>query len=380
MTHRERVLAALDHGQPDRMPLDLGSARFTGIMKGAYDALRQHLGFGAPGAIVSRMGQTVEVDERILRHFDIDVRGFSAGSRDRGGDQELGGERYRDEWGVIRSQPPGSAYYDIETNPLAGSITPATIASYPWPDPADPGPLRGTRERAERLQKETDYAVMFNARLSLVHTTQYLRGFEPWCIDLAENSPVFHALMEAVLETMIESHRRVLREIGDVIDLISFGDDLGMQDRPLCSVPTYRRMIRPYQERIVEMIRSHTNARIVYHTCGSVYRLMGELISLGIEAVNPVQLSAKDMDPVRLKREFGSRIAFWGGMDSQRILPSGSPAEVRTEVRRLFEILGEGGGYVLASVHNIQQDVPPENIVAMFEKGSECHYDAVSNA
>ena len=380
MTHRERVLAALEHRQPNRLPLDLASARFTGIMKGADEALRARLGFGEPGAIVSRMGQTVEVDERILRHFDVDVRGFSAGGRDKGGDEELGAGRYRDEWGVIRRQPPGSAYYDIEISPLAGNITPETIARHPWPDPTDPGPSRGLRDRAERLHRETDYAVMFNARLSLVHTTQYLRGFEPWCVDLGEDSPVYHALMEVVLEAMLESHRRILREIGDVIDLISFGDDLGLQDRPLCSVQTYRRMIRPYQERIIEMIRSHTKARIVYHTCGSVYRLMDELIGLGIEAVNPVQLSAKDMDPVRLKREFGSRIAFWGGMDTQRILPLGSPENVRTEVRRLFEILGDGGGYVLASVHNIQQDVPAENILAMFEEGRACHYDALSIA
>jgi uroporphyrinogen decarboxylase len=343
-------------------------------MRGAYDALREHLGFGEPGAIVSRMGQTVEVDERILEYFDIDVRGFSAGSRDRGGDEELDASAYRDEWGVIRRQPAGSEYYDIEVSPLAGNITPQTIAHYPWPDPTDPGPLRGLRQRVEQLRK-SDYAVMFNARLSLVHTTQYLRGFEPWCIDLGEASPVYHALMEAVLEVMLESHSRVLREIGDLIDLVAFGDDLGLQDRPLCSVPTYRRMIRPYQERIIEMIRRFTKARIVYHTCGSVYRLMDELIGLGIEAVNPVQLSAKDMDPVRLKREFGSRIAFWGGMDSQRVLPAGSPEEVRAEVQRLFEILGENGGYVLASVHNIQADVPPENVVAMFEAGRDCVYE-----
>ncbi len=375
MTHRERLLAALEHREPDRLPMDLGTARFTGMTAPAYEKLRAHLGFGDPGPIVDRMQQLVEMDERILHHLDVDARAFSFGAPDSGGDVELGNGRYRDEWGVVRRRPPGCHYYELEICPLAGELTPERIARYPWPDTTDPGRTRGLREKALQLRR-TDYAVMFNARFNLVHMTQYLRGFEDWFLDLGSNHELFQTLMHAVLEVMIEINRRALAEVGDLIDIVAFGDDVGMQDRPVCSPPLYRKLIRPFQERIVATIRSHTRARILYHTCGSVYHYMQDFIEMGIDAVNPVQVSARHMDPERLKSEFGDRIAFWGGIDSQRLLPGGSPEEVRAEVRRLFSFMGKGGGWVLAAVHNIQPDVPPENVLAMFEAGRQCVYRA----
>jgi uroporphyrinogen decarboxylase len=373
MTHRERLLAALEHREPDRLPLDLGTARFTGIVAPAYERLRAHLGFGRPGAVIDRMQQLVEMDEAILERLDVDARAFSFGTPDAGGDIELGNGRYRDEWGVVRRRPPGCHYYELEISPLAGELTAQAIARYPWPDPTDPGRTRGLREQALRLRR-TDYAVMFNARFNLVHMTQYLRGFEDWFLDLAGNHELFQTLMHAVLEVMIEINRRALGEVGDLIDIVAFGDDIGMQDRPVCSPALYRKLIRPFQERIVATIRSHTRAKILYHTCGSVYHYMPDFVEMGIDAVNPVQVSARYMQPERLKREFGDRIAFWGGIDSQRLLPQGTPEQVRAEVRRMFEVMGPGGGWVLAAVHNIQPDVPPENVLAMFDAGRHCRY------
>lgn len=373
MTSRERVLAALEHRKPDRLPMDMGSARFTGIVLGAYEKLRSYLGFGKPGPIIDRMQQLVEVDEQILRFLEVDVRAFAQGNPDRNGPVDLAENRYRDEWGVTRTKPRGSHYYDLEISPLAGPITVADLARYPWPDPADPGIVRGLRQRAEQLRR-TEYAVMYNARFNIVHTTQYLRGFEDWFADLGSDHRMFTALMQAVTEVLVESNRRALAEVGDLIDIVAFGDDIGMQDRPVCSLENYRKLIRPFQERIVETIRAHTKAKILYHTCGSVHRYIEDFIAIGIDALNPVQVRAKDMQPERLKREFGARIAFWGGLDSQRILPFGTPAEVAAEVRRLFEFMGEQGGWVLAAVHNIQPDVPPENICAMFQAGKACLY------
>jgi uroporphyrinogen decarboxylase len=373
VTPRERVIAALEHRRPDRLPLDLGSARFTGIVLGAYDNLRAYLGFGDAGPIVERMQQLVAVDERILQHLDIDVRAFAQGAPDRGGTVEIGEGRYRDEWGVTRVKPPGSHYYDLEHCPLAGDITVETVARYPWPDPTDPGLCRGLRAEAERL-RQTGYAVMYNARFNLIHTMQYLRGFEDWFLDLGQDHGLFLALLEAVLDVLVELNHRALAEVGDLIDVLAFGDDIGQQDRPVCSLANYRKLIRPAQERIVETIRAHTQAKILYHTCGSVYRYIDDFIAIGIDALNPVQVTAKDMEPERLKREFGDRIAFWGGIDSHRILPWGSPAQVATEVKRLFEFMGQDGGWVLAGVHNIQPDVPPENVCAMFQAGRECLY------
>ena len=373
MTHRERVLAALEHREPDRLPMDLGSARFTGMVKGAYDRLRAHLGFGEARGVLDRMQQVAEMDEAVLEHLDVDCRAFAQGPPDRGGDIELPDNRYKDEWGVVRRRPAGVHYYELDGSPLAGEITPATIAHYAWPDPSDPGITRGLREQACRL-RETGYAVIYNARFNLVHTTQYLRGFEDWYYDLGQNHGLFTCLMDAVLDVLVALNHRALAEVGDLIDIVAFGDDVGLQDRPVCSVPMYRQFIRPWQERIVETIRAHTQAKILYHTCGSVYRYIEDFIAIGIDALNPVQIRAKNMDPERLKREFGGRIAFWGGIDTQHVLPHGTPDQVREEVRRMFSILGPGGGYVLAAVHNVQPDVPPENLIAMFEAGRACKY------
>jgi len=373
MTPRERVLTALSHKQPDRLPADLGSARFTGMVKGAYEKLCAYLGFGEPGPVVDRMQQVVGMDERVLEYLGVDCRAFAQGAPDCGGETTLPGDRYRDEWGVIRRRPPGCHYYELDTCPLAGEITAADIARYPFPDPTDPGITRGLRATAQRL-RATDYAVMYNARFNLVHTTQYLCGFEDWFLDLGGNHALFRCLMEAVLDRMVELNHRVLAEVGDLIDIVAFGDDIGQQDRAICSVALYRKLIRPFQERIVETIRAHTKAKILYHTCGSVYAYIPDFIDIGIDALNPVQVSARNMDPARLKKEFGGRIAFWGAIDSQHVLPRATPEQVRAEVRRIFDIMGPGGGYVAACVHNIQPDVPPENVVALFQAARECIY------
>lgn len=353
--------------------MDLGTARFTGMVLGAYENLRAHLGFGDSGQVVDRMQQVVTVDERILERLDVDLRAISQGSPDNVSDVDLDEHSWRDEWGVVRHKPPGCHYYDLAHCPLAGEIDASDIAKFPWPDPLDAGRYRNLRAQALELRK-TDYAIMYNARFNLVHQTQYSRGFEDWFLDLGQNHGRFKALMDAVFEVMLEWNRLALEQIGDLIDVVAFGDDIGQQDRGVCSLPVYRSLIRPYQERIVECIREHTKAKILYHTCGSVYRYIEDFIDIGIDALNPIQVAARNMEPVRLKQEFGGRIAFWGGIDSQRILPCGTPDEVRTEVQRMFGILGEGGGYVLAGVHNIQPDVPPANLLAMFDAGRECRY------
>jgi uroporphyrinogen decarboxylase len=380
MTHRERLLAALEHRQPDRVPLDIGTARFTSMVKPAYDNLRAYLGFGEEGRLIDRMQQLVEMDEAVLRHLDVDARAVSQGTPDRGGDEELSPEQYEDEWGVTRSKPPGCHYYELTRAPLAGKIDAQAIARYAFPDPSDPGRARGLRETVLRLHRTTDYAIIYNARYNLVHQTQYLRGFEDWYCDLGENHALFSCLSEAVAENMLATNALILPQVGDLVDIVAFGDDVGLEDRPVCSPAMYRKLIRPYQEKFVEQIRSLTGARILYHSCGSVYRLIEDFIELGIDALNPVQVTAKNMEPERLKREFGDRIAFWGGIDSRVVLPHGSPADVRAETRRMFDLMGPGGGYVLGAVHNIQPDVPPQNVLAMFAEGRDCVYPVPSVA
>jgi len=320
------------------------------------------------------MQQLDELDERVLEHLDVDLRGVSLGAPDANGDELLADGRHKDEWGVIRVRPEGCHYYELSVCPLAGDISAADIANYKLPDPTDAGRFRGLRERARRLKEETDFAVIYNARYHLVHQTQYLRGFEDWYCDLGGDHDLFRALMDAVVENLLELNRRAYEEVADLIDIVAFGDDIGLQDRPVCSLPMYRELIRPYQERITDHMKSHTGAKIFYHTCGSVYAYIPEFIELGIDALNPVQVSAKHMNPKKLNDEFGGKIAFWGAIDTQHLLPHGSPEDVAAGVRSMFETLGAGGGYVLSSVHNIQPDVPPENILAMFEAGKDCVY------
>jgi uroporphyrinogen decarboxylase len=315
-----------------------------------------------------------EMDERVLDYLDVDVRGFGLFAPDKGGDAILPDGRYLDEWGTYRIRPEGCHYYEVQTCPLSGEITAADIANHKWPDPVDPGRFRGLREKVQAMREKSDHAIMYNARYHLVHETQFLRGFEDWYCDLAGDKDLFRALADAVMEVLLALNKRAYEEIGDLIDLVAFGDDVGLQDRAVCRLPVYQEMIRPYQERIVQHIRDNTDAKIFYHTCGSVYSYIPDFIELGIDALNPMQVTAKNMEPERLKAEFGGKIAFWGGIDTQHILPHGSPEDVAAEVRRMAELMGPDGGYVCSAVHNIQPDVPPENILALFETARECVY------
>jgi uroporphyrinogen decarboxylase len=176
-------------------------------------------------------------------------------------------------------------------------------------------------------------------------------------------------MMDIVADIWIKIAENALDATDDNVDVVAWGDDIAIQDTTLISPKTYRDLIKPRHRRMVQAVKSRSNAKIHYHSCGSVYAIIEDLIEVGIDALNPIQVSANKMDPATLKQEFGDRLAFWGGIDTQRVLPYGSPPEVRKEVRKTIDCLGRGGGYVLAGVHNIQADVPPENIVAMFDEG-----------
>ena len=196
-----------------------------------------------------------------------------------------------------------------------------------------------------------------------------LRGMEKWLTDLAGDPEFALALMRQVTDLQREAACRLLEEAGETIDVLVMGDDLGGQKAPLISPRMYRRMVKPFHAELIAAIKSRTQAQIFYHTDGNVYSLLNDLIEVGVDLLNPVQVSSGDMgDTARLKREFGSRLSFCGAIDTQAVLPNGTPDDVRREVRRRIKDLGPGGGYILAAVHCIQPDVPPENVCAMFEE------------
>jgi uroporphyrinogen decarboxylase len=374
MTSRERAMAALNHQEPDRVPLDLSQAVGDGITLTAYRNLLTHLGMDpATAQVKARSTQTARVSEEVLRRFRVDFRGVGLGAADGWTDIWLDERTYQDEWGVVRTMPPDGYYYDMIRSPLAEEDTLAAIDRFPWPDPLNPGRFRGLGEKARQLHEETDYAVVVDLNCSFFLRCCELRGWENFYLDLAGNPEFAGALMDRFLDFRLAVAERALREVGEHVDIVMVtSDDLAGTDSLLISPAIYRALIKPRQKRTFDFFRARTGAKLYYHTDGAMVPLLADLIELGVEVFNPVQVSAAEMgDTKRLKAEFGDKLTFWGAIDTHRALPYGSPEDVREEVRRRIADLGPGGGYVVCPVHNIQPEVPPENIVAMYDAAYE---------
>jgi uroporphyrinogen decarboxylase len=362
MTHRQRLVTALSHREPDTVPIDLASTIDSSIVVEGYERLQAHFGVESKTVLTNRMMRVVDVDERVLQALDIDTRGvYPAGPPD----QIIGEDRYRDEWGVERIRPPGSYYYDERTFPLAGEITVGDIARYPMPDPDDPIRVKGLKERVDEIHA-AGYAAVLNLPSAFVHKTQYLRGFEDWFVDFALNHDLLASLFDAVLEVSLAICAHQLDEVGAKVDVILTADDLGVQQSLMMSPEMFRALVKPRLARYFDLIHSKSPGKVLFHTCGSVVDILGDLVEIGVDVLHPIQVSARGMDPETLKAEWGDKLAFWGAIDTQHTLCQGSVEDVRAEVERRIEVLGRGGGYVLGAVHNIQPDVPVENIVAMY--------------
>jgi uroporphyrinogen decarboxylase len=275
---------------------------------------------------------------------------------------------YVDIWGVRWQKPPSSLYWDMVGHPIA-EPTMAALKAYRWPDPHDPGRTDGLQARARALVEQGEYAVVLdNTGFGAFEQGWALRGFENFYTDLVAEPAFAQALMEGVADYQIALYDRILAEVGPFVDVVMVAEDLGSQDGPLVSPDTYRRMIKPVQRRIWQFIKSRTGAKLFLHSCGSVRRFIPDLIELGVDILNPVQVAAAGMDPVELKREFGRDLTFWGGgCDTQKVLTFGTPDDVEREVRLRIAALAPGGGFVFNQIHNIQPGVPAENILRMFE-------------
>jgi uroporphyrinogen decarboxylase len=363
MTHRDRVVAALSHREPDRIPIDFASTRDSSIVVEGYERLKNHFEVQSDHILTSRMMRVVDVDERILRALDTDTRGVFPNTPP---DVVLDEHRYRDEWGIERVQPDGSFYYDQQCFPLSGDITLTDIAGYPWPDPHDPVRRQGLQDRVREIHEQAGCAAVLNLQSAFVHTSQYLRGFEDWFLDFARDRKVLGTLFDAILEVSMAINRELLEEVGAEVDVLMTSDDLGVQGGLMVSPEAYRDLIKPRHRRYFQLVHDLSPAKVFFHTCGSVVDILDDLVEIGVDVLHPVQVSAAGMDPAYLKQRWGDRLSFWGGIDTQRVLPYGSVDEVRREVERRIEQMAEGGGYILGAVHNIQPDVPVENVLAMF--------------
>ncbi|MBD3265918.1 hypothetical protein GF373_04555 [bacterium] len=228
------------------------------------------------------------------------------------------------------------------------------------------------RQYAQTRHKETDYALVSGITGVVFEVCWYMRGFEQLYIDMIEQPRYVEKLLEHTLKFWKDFLEGFLSEVGEYLQVLCVGDDVGMQSGPLFSPEIYRSLVHPYQRELYRFIHAKTQAKLWYHSCGAVYSYIPDLIESGVDILNPVQFTARDMDPAVLKQQFGDRITFWGGgIDTQHVFPKGTPEQVAAQVRELMEIFKPGGGYVFNTVHNIQADVPPQNIVALWDAAKE---------
>jgi uroporphyrinogen decarboxylase len=365
MTSRERILASLNHEEPDRVPLDLGGVATT-IEAVPYNELKQYLGIKSETELFLR--DHVDPPEEVLKRLGIDTRYVRIKPPRNFKVQIDPDNSYLDEWGTRWKKPESSLYWDPVDYPLKDA-TIEDLETYNWPDPHDPGRTEGLREQAKRLREKTDYAVIADTPLLGIFESACvcLRGIERLMMDLILDKPFAEALFDKLADIHIEFLRHYLDAVGDLIDVIMVSDDLGGENGPLISPELYRDLIKPAQRRLWQFIKSNTEACLFLHSCGSISKFIPDLMEMGVDILNPVQVSAQDMDTKRLKEEFGDKLTFWGGVDTQRVLPFGSPEDVDREVRKRIADMATGGGYVLTAVHNIQAGVPPENICMMYD-------------
>jgi len=388
-------MAALSHREPDRLPLDLGSSIVTGINAMGYSRLKRHLGLAGPVRVSNAVLLLAEVEPAILERWGIDVlpvpRYFAAPEAPLSGrwlEQPLpdgspalfpeglplrvgaDGSWELYEGGELASVlAPGSGSFVPARFPLAGAGLEQLEA---WqPAPIGEEELEFLRRTARRLYEETDKALFGWFGGSIFEQAQFLCGWEEFLVRLYGEPRFSDLLLEKLTEAVIADLSKYLEAVGRYIQVIGFGDDFGFQGGLQIAPELFRSRIKPHLARLYGAVHASSPARVFLHSCGSVYVLIEDFIECGVDILNPVQTSAADMEPERLKREFGRRLSFWGGgADVQRILPLGSPDDVRADVRRRIEVLAPGGGYVFAPIHDLQADVPPENIVAMYEEAA----------
>ncbi len=375
-THRKRVETTLNHAEPDRVPFDLGGSILTGIHEQAYRRLRAYMGLPEREVVIEDACQRLaKVDDDVKARLDVDVYGINPGPP-RGFETpqwtEGGYHKFRDEWGIEWWRPvDGGLYYDMRAHPLADVDTVEGLARIHVPDPLDPGRFEGLAAQADALMNGRQVAYILGRNAAgILEIALWTRGAENFYCDLLANRPFAEALLDVVLENKMAYWTRALELVGENVMMVSEADDLCTQDGMLISPELYRQLLKPRHTRLFEHIRKHaaTDVKIFYHCCGAVMPILPDLIESGIDVLNPVQVSAAGMDTRELKRRFGKDLTFYGGgVDTQRVLPYGTPEQVQDEVRRRIDDLAPGGGFVFNTVHNIQADVPPENIMAMWE-------------
>jgi uroporphyrinogen decarboxylase len=372
MDSRKRIWQALNHQEPDRVPFDLGGTGLTTLHLTAHQKLRQHLDLPRTKGRVAYMAeQLAEVEEDLAERLETDVRpvvpgaasGFCHILRDEGAY-----EAYTDEWGIGWRKPKdGGFYYDMYFHPLSGADSLDELRAFSFPDPLDAQRFDGLREQAAAVRSKGKAAVLAGPCSGIAEMYSWLRGYEQYYVDLALNKGYVAYMLDRLVEFKCAFWEIALKEVGDLVDVVIEADDLAGQQALLLSPETYRELIKPRHQRLFSFIKAQAAVKVFFHSCGAVRPLIADFVDAGIDILNPVQVSAAGMDLTELKREFGQDLVFWGGgVDTQGVLGTGTPEAVQQHVRNSIEALAPGGGFVFAAVHDIQADVPPENIMAMW--------------
>jgi uroporphyrinogen decarboxylase len=377
MNSRERVLTSLDHKEPDRIPFDLGGTVLTGINVKAYRMLRNYLGLPqVEPTIVDVVQQLAQVDDDVMDRLGVDVKNIaprsSASHRIEIREMEDGHYTYfHDEYGIGWRMPKvGGLYYDMFDHPLGGRIDESAVALYALPDPRDPARFAGLREAARQVIEEEQRAlVVGNLSAGIFEMYLWTRGFVDGYADFVGRPALSQKIMRRILEMQLSYWEQMFDLLGDMIDVVQLADDFAGQHDMLISPSSYRNSIKPLHKELFDFVRSRGRAKIFLHSCGSIRKVIPDLIEIGVDIINPVQVSAAGMDSAELKHEYGRDLVFWGGgVNTQRLFDENhTPEEVCEDVKRHISDLMPGGGFVFATVHNILGNVPPQNIMAMWE-------------
>lgn len=404
MTGRERILTAVSHKEPDHIPRDLGATPSSGISAIAYNKLVKYENLSCgPAKIYDVVQQVAQPDDEVLDRFRIDSVDVGRMFNEKPSHwkefpladgsiglipvwfdpllQEDGSWVVNHDGVQIARMPVGATFFDGTYRPYPEEIPHdlsdldqqmsrilwSAMVHSPWDHSSEDGFWDELRARALKLRAETDRAIVIVCGCNLFEWGTFLRGIENFLCDLIVDPEGVEGLLDALMERHLKTLEKVCNAVGDVCDILRFGDDLGMDSGPFMSPEIYRNLFKKNHTKLNEYVHAHSSMKTFLHSCGSLYKLMPDLIECGYDIINPVQITAHDMEPARLKKEFGNDITFWGGgCDTRNILNRGTSEEVYDHVCRTIEILAPGGGFVFNTVHNIMPDCPPENIDAMF--------------
>jgi len=370
-TPRERIKRAIEHKDIDRVPLDLGATTTTGIHYFALHNLKKFLNIEICNPeIISIYLQNAKVSEEVKKYLHIDTGFIQLRPSLKAKFDDI---YFYDEWGIKLKKvtlPNNVIAYELNESPLRDASI-KDLEKYSWPDPFEEGRVDGLKEEAEKLHDNTNYWIggTIGTISGIFELACHLRGIDTFLMDLVMNKEFAKTLLEIITDVQIKKYLRFLDIVDNNIDKASYRDDLATQASTMMSAELYREMIKPFQKKLIYAIKAKNDKlKIFFHCCGSISNLLEDFIEVGIDVINPVQVTAKDMEPKVLKKRFGGRVCFWGAVDTQDLLRNANEEEIRSKVRELIKDLGADSGYVLSAVHNILHDIPPENIYAMYDE------------